>query len=38
MPPGARWVPVAELPQYEEQLFEDHACILDLFLGLFPRS
>jgi bifunctional NMN adenylyltransferase/nudix hydrolase len=34
----ARWVPIAELPQYEEQLFEDHACILDHFLGLFPRA
>ena len=32
----ARWVPIAELPQLEEQLFEDHACILDHFLGLFP--
>lgn len=32
----ARWVPIAELPQMEEQLFEDHACILDHFLGLFP--
>lgn len=34
----ARWVPIAELPQLEEQLFEDHACILDHFLGLFPSS
>jgi len=32
----ARWVPIAELPQLEEQLFEDHACILDHFQGLFP--
>ena len=32
----ARWVPIAELPALEEQLFEDHACILDHFLGLFP--
>ena len=31
----ARWVPIAELPQLEEQLFEDHACILDHFLGVF---
>lgn len=34
----ARWVPIAELPALEEQLFEDHACILDHFLGLFPAS
>jgi bifunctional NMN adenylyltransferase/nudix hydrolase len=34
----ARWVPIAELPQLEEQLFEDHACILDHFLGVFPRD
>jgi bifunctional NMN adenylyltransferase/nudix hydrolase len=34
----ARWVPIAELPQLEEQLFEDHACILDHFLGLFPAE
>ena len=32
----ARWVPIAELPQLEQQLFEDHAVILDHFLGLFP--
>ena len=32
----ARWVPIGELPQLEEQLFEDHACILDHFLGLWP--
>jgi len=32
----ARWVPISGLPQLEEQLFEDHACILDHFLGLFP--
>jgi bifunctional NMN adenylyltransferase/nudix hydrolase len=32
----AKWVPIAQLPQLEEQLFEDHACILDHFLGLFP--
>ena len=31
----ARWVPIAELPQLEQQLFEDHAVILDHFLGLF---
>ncbi|MEJ0039146.1 MAG: NUDIX domain-containing protein [Gammaproteobacteria bacterium] len=33
----ARWVPIAELPAMEEQLFEDHATILDHFLGLWPR-
>ncbi len=33
----ARWVPVSALAQLEEQLFEDHACILDHFLGLFPK-
>lgn len=33
----ARWVPITELPQLEEQLFEDHACILDHFLGFLPR-
>lgn len=32
----ARWIPRAQLPELEEQLFEDHACILDYFLGLFP--
>jgi bifunctional NMN adenylyltransferase/nudix hydrolase len=34
----AKWVSIAQLPELEEQLFEDHACILDRFLGLFPRS
>lgn len=28
----ARWVPVKELPSMEEQMFEDHATILDHFL------
>ena len=32
----AKWFRISELPQIEEQLFEDHACILDHFLGLFP--
>jgi len=32
----ARWIPRAQLPHLEEQLFEDHACIVDHFLGLFP--
>jgi bifunctional NMN adenylyltransferase/nudix hydrolase len=31
----ARWVPVAELSQMEEQLFEDHAAILDRFVGVY---
>jgi bifunctional NMN adenylyltransferase/nudix hydrolase len=32
----AMWVAISELPKLEEQLFEDHARILDHFLGLFP--
>lgn len=32
----AKWVPIAQLPSLESQLFEDHACILDHFLGLYP--
>lgn len=32
----AQWVPIAQLPSLESQLFEDHACILDHFLGLYP--
>ncbi|MBM0105997.1 NUDIX domain-containing protein [Steroidobacter sp. S1-65] len=32
----AQWVPIAQLPSLEPQLFEDHACILDHFLGLYP--
>ena len=32
----AMWLPVAQLPQLEEQLFDDHACILDHFVGLYP--
>jgi bifunctional NMN adenylyltransferase/nudix hydrolase len=32
----ARWISIAELPALEEQLFEDHATILDHFLGLWP--
>ena len=31
----ARWVPLAELPQLEEHLFEDHAAILDRFVGIY---
>jgi bifunctional NMN adenylyltransferase/nudix hydrolase len=33
----ARWVGVSELPGMEEQLFEDHATILERFLGS-PQS
>ena len=29
----AKWVPLAALPDMEEQLFEDHARILETFLG-----
>jgi len=32
----AQWVPLVDLPALEEQLFEDHAAILDRFVGLFP--
>lgn len=31
----ARWVPRVDLPALEDQLFEDHAAILDNFLGLY---
>lgn len=33
----ARWVPIAELPSYEDKLFEDHGTILDHFVGLYPK-
>jgi bifunctional NMN adenylyltransferase/nudix hydrolase len=32
----AQWVAIAQLPALESQLFEDHACILDHFVGLYP--
>jgi bifunctional NMN adenylyltransferase/nudix hydrolase len=32
----ATWIPLAELPTLEDQLFEDHACILDHFLRFLP--
>lgn len=32
----ARWIEESELPAYESLLFEDHAAILDRFVGLFP--
>jgi bifunctional NMN adenylyltransferase/nudix hydrolase len=34
----AKWVRFDELLQLEEQLFEDHACILDHFLKFLPRE
>lgn len=34
----ARWVHISELPSYEDKLFEDHAAILDHFVGLFPKD
>jgi bifunctional NMN adenylyltransferase/nudix hydrolase len=33
----AKWIPIAQLPSLESQLFEDHACILDHFVGLYPE-
>jgi bifunctional NMN adenylyltransferase/nudix hydrolase len=34
----AHWVKLTELPALEEQLFEDHAAILDHFLGTFSSA
>jgi bifunctional NMN adenylyltransferase/nudix hydrolase len=34
----AKWVPISQLASMENQLFEDHACILDHFLGIFPED
>ena len=34
----AKWVPLAELSALEDQLFEDHASILDHFCGLFSSD
>ena len=31
----AQWVPISSLPQLEDQLFDDHAAVLDRFVGLF---
>ena len=31
----AKWVALADLPQLENQLFEDHAAILDHFVGVY---
>jgi bifunctional NMN adenylyltransferase/nudix hydrolase len=32
----ARWIPIADVAAMEEQVFEDHATILDHFLRLWP--
>lgn len=34
---AVRWVPLEDLHKYEDKLFEDHAAILDHFVGLFPK-
>ena len=34
----AKWVALEQLPQLEDQLFEDHAAILDRFVGLYRRE
>ena len=31
----ARWVTIADLPAMEDQLFDDHAAVLDRFVGLY---
>lgn len=31
----AKWFPLDDLPQLEDQLFEDHAAILDRFVGVY---
>jgi bifunctional NMN adenylyltransferase/nudix hydrolase len=33
----ARWFPIAELPDMETELFEDHFVILDRVLGISPK-
>jgi len=33
----ALWIPLTQLQAIEEELFEDHACILDHFVGLYPQ-
>ena len=35
---SAAWIRISDLPSYESKLFEDHACILDHFLGLYPEG
>lgn len=32
----ALWVPIADLPQLEDQFFEDHFHVLDVCLGILP--
>lgn len=32
----ARWIPIADLPGMEGRFFEDHDCILDRLVGIFP--
>lgn len=32
---AAKWVALADLPQLEDKLFEDHAAILDKFVGVY---
>lgn len=32
----ARWVPIADLPGMEGRFFEDHDCILDRLVGIYP--
>jgi bifunctional NMN adenylyltransferase/nudix hydrolase len=31
----ARWVSIDDLPGMEDQLFDDHAAVLDRFFGLY---
>ena len=31
----AKWVPIEELPQLEGKMFEDHAAIIDRFVGMY---
>ncbi len=33
----ARWTPIAELPQMEDKMFEDHAAIIDRFVGMYRQ-
>lgn len=33
---AAIWYPIPELTSIEDRLFEDHACIIDHFVGLYP--
>jgi bifunctional NMN adenylyltransferase/nudix hydrolase len=35
---SARWVPQSELPAMEDRFFEDHFHILDVFLGILPKT